>query len=282
MIISRGVVYMLLSTLFFATMNLFVKFLSHIPAVEIILFRSVISLLICIGSLLNKDINILGSNHRLLILRGVVGSAALITFFITLQNIPLAAAVSIQFLAPIFTTIIGIFYVKEKVHPLQLLFFAISFGGILMIEGFDHRISPGFLALGILSSFFSGMAYNYIRKINTKEHPLVIMIYFPMVTIPIAAIYSAFNWVQPRGVDWVYLVMVGLLTQFGQYFMTMSYQTEKLAKVSHLTYLGIIFALSYGFIFFDEFFSIPTYLGMAMVLLGLILNMRFRNRENGK
>lgn len=279
MILSRGVAYMLLSTLFFSTMNLFVKLVAHIPAVEIIFFRSIISLVICIGSLMNKNVPIWGTNHKLLIMRGVVGSAALIMFFITLQNIPLAAAVSIQFLAPIFTTIIGIFYVKEKVHPLQLFFFAISFGGILMIEGFDHRVSLGFLALGILSSFFSGMAYNIIRKINTTEHPLVIILYFPLVTVPIAGVYSIFNWVQPQGMDWLYLILVGLCTQFGQYFMTMSYQIERLSKVSHLNYMGIIFALSYGFIFFDEFFTLPTYLGMAMVLVGLILNMRFRRGD---
>jgi drug/metabolite transporter (DMT)-like permease len=279
MLVSKAAVYMLLASLLFATMNMLVKFVAHIPAVEIVLFRSVISLFICFFSLKAKNLKVLGYNYKLLISRGFVGAAALIMFFITLQNIPLAGAVSIQFLAPIFTTIIGIFYVNEKVKPVQWLFFAISFAGILMIKGFDPRISPLYLILGIVSAFFSGMAYNIIRKINTTEHPLVIVLYFPLVTLPIAGIYSVFNWVQPQGVDWIYLFMIGLLTQFAQYLMTMSYQQESLAKVSHLNYVSIIYALIYGYIFFDEIFTLPVFAGMALVILGLILNLRSNRRS---
>lgn len=269
---------MLLAGIFFALMNVSVKFLPNIPAIEIILFRSLFSFFFSYIILKKKGVSVLGNNKKLLVLRGVVGSVGLITFFYTLQHIPLASAVTIQYLGPIFTSIMGIFIVKERVRLIQFFYFGIAFAGVLMIEGFDSRIDPLFLAIGITSAFFSGLAYNVIRKLKNSEHPLVIVFYFPLVTIPIAGGISYFFWVQPYGWDWAILLLIGILTQFAQYFMTMAYQNANLSKMASLNYIGIIYALGFGFFLFGETYNLWTYAGMMLVLSGVILN--FTSRRN--
>jgi drug/metabolite transporter (DMT)-like permease len=275
---SKGVQYMLLSTLFFALMNVCIKLVPHIPAIEIIFFRSVISVVMSYLVLRRQQVNIWGTNKGLLITRGITGAIALVLYFTTLQNIPLATAVTIQYLSPIFTTILGIFIVKEKVKPWQWIFFLVSFIGILVIEGVDVRISPFYLTIGVAGAAISGISYNIIRKLNTREHPLVIVFYFPMVALPFSGIYSLFDWVQPVGWDWAILLLVGVFTQLAQYYMTMSYQAEELSKVAHLNYIGIFYALLLGFIMFDETFTIGSYVGMALVLVGVILNIRYKSK----
>lgn len=269
---------MLLATFFFSMMNVLVKQVSHIPAVEVILFRSGVSLVMSWVMLKRQNVSVWGTHHGLLITRGVTGAMALILFFITLQNIPLATAVTIQYLSPIFTTILGVFIVKEKVKPWQWVFFLISFSGILVIEGVDARISTLYLALGLGSALFAGIAYNMIRRLNTREHPLVIVFYFPLVALPVTGLYSLFNWVQPVGWDWAMLIAIGVLTQLAQYYMTMSYQSEELSKVANLNYIGIIYALIFGFVFFGELFNVWSYVGMALVLVGVVLNIRYKSR----
>ncbi len=267
---------MMLAIFFFALMNVCVKFIPHIPAVEVVLFRSVVSLLISSFILYRQGVHFLGHNRTILFLRGLTGTIALILYFITLQRIPLAGAVTIHYLAPVFTSVLGIFLVKEKVFPWQFAFFFLSFLGILVIQGVDHRISLLYAGLGVAGAIFTGLAYNMIRKLKTSEHPLVVIFYFPLVSIPITGLLSIFYWVTPRGWDWLYLVLVGILTQLGQFYMTKSYQSEELSKVSVISYLGIIFALSFGFIFFKEHYGIPAYLGMGLVLIGVILNLRYK------
>lgn len=269
---------MLLAGIFFAFMNVTVKFLPHIPAIEIILFRSVFSFVFTYAMLQRARIPAFGNNKKILMLRGAVGSVGLITFFYTLQKIPLASAVTIQYLAPIFTSVLGIFIVKERVRPIQFLYFAIAFGGVLIIEGFDPRIEPLYLVIGVTSALFSGLAYNVIRKIKNTEHPLVIVFYFPLVTTPVAALISFFGWVQPEGWDWFLLLSIGIFTQFAQYFMTMAYQNANLSKVASLTYVGIIYALVFGYVFFDETYNLITYTGMLLVLSGVVLNVRFSGK----
>ncbi|WP_460520377.1 DMT family transporter [Cyclobacterium sediminis] len=273
---------MLLAVCFFALMNVVVKTLPHIPAIEIILFRSVFSFIASYLILKKKSVPVFGNNRKLLVIRGIVGSIGLITFFYTLQNIPLASAVTIQYLGPIFTSILGIFIVKEKVKPKQFLFFAIAFSGVIMIEGFDPRINGLFLVIGITSALFSGLAYNVIRRLKNTEHPLVIVFYFPLVTIPIAGLISMLYWKQPEGWDWAFLFLVGVLSQLAQYFMTIAYQNANLAKVSNLNYLGIIFALGFGYVLFEETYNLYTYGGMLLVLTGVILNFLYARKPEAK
>ncbi|MEQ9424591.1 MAG: DMT family transporter [Cyclobacteriaceae bacterium] len=275
--ISKGVYYMLLSTFLFQLMNVCVKVIPHIPAVEIIAFRCLVSLIICVVSLKAQKVNIWGNNKKLLIFRGITGAIALILYFRLIHQIPLANAVILQYLAPVFVAIIGIFMVKEPVRHIQWLFFLISFVGILFVQGFDARIELEHVIIGVTASFFMGLAYNSIRKIKTSEHPLVIIFYFPLITLPIAGTYSAFNWVQPSGWDWLFLLLVGLFTQFAQFFMTKALQTEELSKVSIIQYLGIVFALGFGFAF-GETFNLLTYLGMALVILGVAFNVIFKEK----
>lgn len=276
---TRGVWFMLFATLFFSMMNVAVKLLPHIPAVEIVFFRSVVSLIISLVILKISKINIWGKNHKLLILRGASGAIALILYFRLIQEIPLASATTILFLSPVFATILGIFFVKEEVKSVQWFFFLLSFIGIVMVKGFDARIGFIYLLMGFSSSFFSGIAFNCIRKINTSEHPMVIIFYFPLVTLPITGIWSMFNWVTPNGMDWFILLMVGILTQIAQYFMTRSFQSEEISKVASLRYLGIVYALIFGFIFFDEDFNFLVYGGMALTILGVVLNIWFKHTQ---
>ncbi len=275
---SKGVVFMLFAVLFFSVMNVFVKLLPHIPAVEIVFFRSLVSLVISVSILRIYRINIWGKNHKYLILRGVSGMIALVLYFRLMQLIPLASAVTILFLSPIFTSILGTFIVREKVFPMQWVFYLVSFLGILLVKGFDDRIEPIHLVIGISASVFSGLAYNFIRKIKTAEHPLVIIFYFPLVTMPFTGGISYFTWVMPHGQDWAILLGIGVLTQIAQYFMTRSYQSEELSKVANIRYVSIVFAWSFGFFLFGESYTIYAYAGMILAVLGVMLNLWYRKK----
>lgn len=276
--LSKGIKYMLIATFAFTLMKVSVKMISHIPPIEIILFRSMISLVISVIVLKIQRVSVWGHNKLILVLRGLSGAMALFLYFILLQKIPLAAASTMQHMAPIFTSILGVFIVREKIKWQQALFFGVSFVGILVIQGFDSRISIEHLLLGLAASVFTGLAYNFIRKLKTSEHPLVIIFYFPLVTLPLSLVFSVFQWVTPVGLDWIILLFVGVFTQVAQYFMTKSYQAEELSKVSIINYTGMVYSLAFGFIIFGETYNVFTYLGMVLVLGGVVLNVWYKQK----
>ena len=81
MSLSQGVRFMLLASFTFTLMKVCVKLVPHIPAIEIILFRSVISMGISLYFLGRQKVNIWGNNKPVLIGRGVAGALALVIYF---------------------------------------------------------------------------------------------------------------------------------------------------------------------------------------------------------
>tara|TARA_B100001059_G_scaffold235939_1_gene283793 strand:- start:1245 stop:2078 length:834 start_codon:yes stop_codon:yes gene_type:complete len=271
--VKKGVLYMLGSTLAFACMQICVKFLPHLPAHELILFRSLVSIVLSVAILKKLGIQLLGNNKKVLLMRGVFGTTALLMFFYTLQNIPLASAVTLQYLSPIFTALFAAIFLKEKMQMKQWLYFGVSFAGVALIKGFDERISLTFMLLGICSAMFSGMAYTCIRRLKDSEHPLVVVLYFPLVAIPIMSVLSYYKWVTPQGTDWLYLLLMGLFTQVAQLLMTKGIQSGIANKMISLKYIGTIYALAIGYLIFGESYGLMSLIGIAMVITGVVLNL---------
>lgn len=153
------------------------------------------------------------------------------------------------------------------------MFFAISFLGVALIKGFDNRISLFFMTLGIISAIFSGLAYTCIRKLKESEHPLVVVIYFPLVSIPFMLIFSFFYWVTPVGIDWLFIILMGIFTQIAQVLMTKGIQSGVTNKMISLKYIGSIYALVIGYILFGESYQIMSLLGIVLVIAGVVLNL---------
>ncbi|MFN8323291.1 MAG: DMT family transporter [Chitinophagales bacterium] len=276
---TSGIRHMLLSTLSFAVMNVFIKKVSYFPAMEVVFFRCFISMLICFALIYKDGADWRGSNRQLLLARGIFGTIALYTFFITLHNIPLGTAVTIQYLSPIFTTVIAIFLLHEKVKLPQWFFFAVSFVGILVIKGFDHRISANMLLIGIASALASGFAYNMVRSLKEKEHTMVVVLHFQIIGALTGLFFMLFDFRMPDGEEWFYLLMIGITTQLGQVNLTKALQLERIANVSIFNYLGIIYALLFGFVFFDERYEWISLSGIVLVLAGVLLNYIYQLKQ---
>lgn len=269
---------MFLSTLAFFLANSLVKQVSHIPAMEVVFFRCAIATLFCFAGLYRAKADWKGSNRKILFLRGFFGTIALFLFFTTLQNIPLASAMTIQYLSPIFTSVIAIFVLSEKVRSMQWFFYAIAFGGVLLIEQFDPRISPFYLAIGIVSAFCSGVAYNLVRSLRGEEHPLTVVLHFQLTGAVAGFVSLFFAWRTPQGWDWLYLVLIAVFSQLGQIFLTSALQKEAVAGVAIVNYTGLVYALLIGSLWFGESQSTEAFAGMLLVVFGVLLSVFYSKR----
>ncbi len=277
--LSEGVTQMFLSTLSFALANVFVKELKHIPAMEIVLIRCLLAVIFCYAGLRVAREDWRGSNRKLLLLRGIFGTTALAFFFITLQNIPLASAMTIQYLSPIFTAIIAIFVLKESVKFSQWIFYVLAFVGVLMVEKFDPRVSFLYLLLGIFSAFCSGVAYNLVRTLRGREHPLIVVLHFQIVGVVVGFLFTIFNWETPVGWDWFFLLLIGIFSQLGQVFLTNAFQKERAASVAIVNYTGLIYALLIGWFVFGELQTLQSLMGMLLVVCSVVLSVIYSKRQ---
>jgi drug/metabolite transporter (DMT)-like permease len=277
--LSKGIKHMLVAGIFFSLMNVGVKYLDNIPAIEIVFFRSLVTLVISAVMIKRLGISFLGNKKVVLFLRGFFGVIALSLYFLCLQNMPLASAVTIMQLSPIFTTILAIFILKEKVKLPQWAFFLISFLGVALIKGFDPDMPLLYFVLAILSAFISALAYNMVRKLKDSDHPLVVVFYFPLVAMPVAGLMTYFVWVQPEPIEWLILIGIGIATQIAQVNMTKALQMEAVGKVSIVRYLTIVYAIIIGYVFFKDDYGWITLLGISFVVFGVLLNLWYTQQK---
>ena len=96
----------------------------------------------------------------------------------------------------------------------------------------------------------------------------------------IGFVFTLFNWKMPHGWEWFYLIMTGVLTQIGQVNLTKALQLEKIANVSIFNYLGIIYALAFGFLLFGERYEWIALSGIILVVGGVLLNYFYNSIQN--
>ncbi len=277
---KKSIKYMLISTFAFACMNATVKYLENVSAYQIVFFRSASSLIFTFSFLLKNNIPILGNNKKLLILRGVVGVTSMTLFFMSVKYLSVGTAVSLRYLAPIFAGIFAVFFLKERIWPLQWLFFVMAFLGVLVLKGLDSQINSTGLILVIIAAITSGLVYNIISKIGKSEHPVVVVNYFMVIATITGFILSLNSWVNPVGIEWVLLFSLGVFGYYGQVFMTKAFQNGKTDQIAPIKYVEVLFTVMFGLLFFNEIYSIWSLLGISLIIGSLVLNVLYKSRKN--
>lgn len=274
---------MLVASLAFGFMNVSVKSISGMHVSEIVFFRAVVQIIIAAAFLAYQRQSPWGNNPKMLIMRGFFGSMGLLCYFYSLQVMPLSNALVIHYLSPILTTLFALWMGDEQVQNKQWVFFALSFSGVVIVNGVSSVVTIEGIAAGLGGAVFSALAYNTIRRLKGKENPNVVVLYFPLVTLPISLLMPVIGfgeWMMPVGMQWLWLLLTGIFTQLGQYFMTRAYQESETKVVSAISYAGIIWGTGFGLFLFNEDYSVWQYIGMALVIVGMVLNVRL-NRGLG-
>ena len=270
---------MMLSGLFVAFASLGVKLLHHIPAVEILFLNSLGALVVSLIMLKSRRIPIWGENKSLLILRGLVGTLGVMLYFFTLQHISLPSAMTLHYTAPVFAALIGIFVVQEPVRMQQWFFFILSFIGTFLINGFTLTGTSWYMLSGLAGAFFRGLSNNIVRKIEYKEHPLVVTFYAYLVTVPMTGTYLLYNFVRLQLNDWVLLGAISVLGYIAHYYAVKAYQLGPLAPVAATAYVAIVYGLLLSYLFLNEALPELKLLGIGLILLGVLLNIFFRQKK---
>ncbi|NPD08831.1 DMT family transporter [Vibrio ostreicida] len=272
---------MLLSALGFALMSACVKYVSTygIPVLEIVAARALVSLLISYLDVKRKRISLWGSNKPLLILRGTVGTLALMCVYYSVTTLPLAEATILQYVHPVFTALLGVVFLRERVQSSTVICILLCLAGLvamvqpsLHIGSADHLplFSVGMALLGALGS---SVAYVIVRKLSQTEDSSVIIFYFPLIALPISIALIGDDFVWPNLMLTFVLILVGIFTQIGQYGLTKAMKTQAAGKASAYSYVQIVFSALLGIWWFNEVPSYWTYAGGSLIVLGALVNV---------
>lgn len=266
----------------FSFMSAFAKLAGgRLPTQEIVLFRAVVVSILTLHALKRAGVSPWGRERGLLLLRGLFGYAALSCFLWAVVRLPLADTTVIHFTNPVFTALLAAVFLGEAVRGGEFVLALAALAGVVIVArpgflfGEVSSLDPVPVAVALAGAVLSAAAYVTVRRLTRTNHPLVIVLAFALVTLvgSIPATLAVF--VMPRGLEWGYLLGVGLATQAGQVFVTRALQLEKAGRVMAVGYLQIVFAALWGLLVFAEVPDEWTVLGASVIIAATFLMGRF-------
>ncbi|WP_320664541.1 DMT family transporter [Prochlorococcus sp. MIT 1223] len=276
----QGVKALLISALAFSIMTVCVKQLKgRIPVAEIVFLRALFSLIITRVMLYNKQVNPWGTNRGLLLLRGLLGTIALLCIFKALEFLPLGSATIIQYTYPTYVSLAAWIFLKEKINLQMILSVVIGWIGVLLVVQPNWIIINGMelpiedVAVAISGALFTALAYICVRKLSKDEHPLVIIHYFPLVSVPLTFPFFISNGVTPLGGEWLWLIGIGVFTQIGQIGITKGLKHLPAARASCISYSQVLFATIWGIIIFSEQINEYLIIGAMLILVASLISI---------
>jgi drug/metabolite transporter (DMT)-like permease len=282
--IPKSAWYMLLSALGFALMAACVKEVSAlgIPVLEIVAARAVVSGIISYLDIKRKKIPLWGNNKPLLIARGTVGAFALMFVYYAVTTLPLAEATVLQYLHPVFTAILALFFLKEIIQRSTIICIIVSLIGLLIIIQpnlqVSNMVSYPWISImaGVMGAFGSAVAYIIIKKLTKTDDSSVIIFYFPVVAFPISMIMLGSDFVMPSLLATGLLVLVGIFTQVGQVGLTKALDCADANKATAYAYVQVLFSVFIGWAYFSEVPSLTTIIGGSFIMLAALINVLWK------
>ena len=272
-------VNLILASFFFSLMTVCVKIIDNrIPIYELVFFRSLISLFITSLIINKKNINPWGKNRPLLILRGLLGTIALVCIFYAIKNMPLNISTVIQYTYPIFIAMFAGILIKEKITKNIIIASLIGWLGILIIlnpyqlSSLNVELNKLTILIAFLGAISTALAYITVKKLSLTEDIFIIIKYFPLMSVITLSPIVLFNWVTPNINDLTWIIGIGIFTQAGQTFLTIGLKKLPTSNAATINYLQVIFGSLWGILFFNELINFNFIIGAVLVLLGTIIS----------
>lgn len=284
--ISRPVMGALLACsamVVFSSLDAFFKLmLDSYSVFVILLFRSVV--LVPLASLLVWKTNGLGgfrtAKLRLHLLRGALLLSMFLMFFTGLQYLDLATAITLTFTAPLFTTLLSIPLLGEKVGIHRLGAVLIGFVGVVVILHPDGDVFgwPALMCLGATLCY--SLAMIMTRKLGSTEGLTSLVFYQNIVFLAAGVVLAPMDWTPVPFPDAYYLLMAGVVTLVAHLAITQAYRIAPPPAIASFDYTTLIWGMLLGWLIWQEIPEPLTLIGAGVIIVAG-LYVIFREARTG-
>ncbi|MGQ5523703.1 DMT family transporter [Chitinimonas sp. PSY-7] len=275
---DSGPFWMLLASLLFACMGVFVKLgAPQFSTAELVFYRCLVGfvfigvvVLMRGGSLRSP---VLGKQFS----RAIAGTVSLMLYFYAIAHLPLATAVTLNYTSPLFLALFTTIWLHER--PSRELLFAVAMGfvGVMVLLQPTFSRDQWFAGLlGLASGFGAGFAYLNVRMLGEAGEPeWRTVFYFSLLATVAAGVWMVFDRFSP--VHWgnigILLGMGGCATA-AQLAMTRAYRKGRTLVVAGLAYSTVLCSSLFGLLIWGDKLGTSSWLAIALIIASGVLTVR--------
>jgi drug/metabolite transporter (DMT)-like permease len=287
---------MLFASFAFAAMGAAVKLASgFFSTSEIVMYRGLVGTVILLATLRQHGGTLRTAFPRAHLWRSAVGVTSLWMWFYAIGALPLATAVTLNYMAPIWIAawLFALGWWRGQQHAEWPLVLAVgmSFVGVTLVlrPAVETHQWLGGLA-GLVSSVISAMAYMQVRRLGQMGEPEYRVVFYFSLTTAVAGLLGAFATPDAAGTrfhpfTWhsaALLLAIGVSALCAQMAMTRAYRVGKVLVVANLQYVGIVFSSLWGVALWGDRFDWHVWLGMAVILASGIAATFYNTRSTAR
>ncbi len=267
--IPRGILYMVASTVVFAGGNAIVKWeVATYPVGEVAFFRSLFAFAtVALMILPRTGWAVLRTRHyRAHLQRGLSQFGSMTCMFLAFSMLSLGSAVAISFSAPLFTTLLSILILKEKVGIHRWSALVVGFVGVLVVT----HPGEGSLTMGAFFALANAVLISTvavaIRRMSATKSTETLTLYQMSVITLCTVFLLPLGFTPPAWRDVLGLAVAGFGNGIAQYWWTRSLSLAPPSAVVPFNYLSLVWATLLGFAIWGDVPTPALLAGSAIVV----------------
>ncbi|MGX7951605.1 DMT family transporter [Tsuneonella sp. HG249] len=211
---------------------------------------------------------------RIHLIRGVVVAAMAFLFFFSLTLLPLAQAIALSFIAPLFALFLASVLLGEQVGRRAVIGALLGlFGvGVILAGKIWREAMPEGALLGIGAVLTSAMFYAWNLVLTRQQalvaKPLEVAAFQNAITFLVLVGFAPWFFEMPEPGEWSDIVVSALLSLSGAMLFTWGYARAETQRLAPLEYTGFLWAVLFGWLFFGEGVSAATVAGAVLIVAG--------------
>jgi S-adenosylmethionine uptake transporter len=275
--------WMLFASFTFAIMGVCVKLASDTSSTsEIVFARGAVGMIVlfALARLRGLSLTTLYPWHHAW--RGFVGVTALWLWFFAIARLPLATAMTLNYMAPIW--IAAIVFTLGWWHNTRRFEWGLAIAIVTSFVGVALLLKPTLHAeqwvgglTALISGFLSALAYIQVKKLGQLGEPEFRVVFYFSASGVIAGLVSGLidSWLrsgewrlfhQLSAMDMVLLISIGVTATIAQVAMTRAYRLGAMLVTANLQYTGIVFSSLWGILIWGDRLEVFGWLGIAIIL----------------
>ena len=275
-----GIGWMIVTGMLFVAVASIVKHMNgRVPAAEAAFLRYILGLVFLIPMIgVMRAEGLSRAGLRLGLIRGVVHTCGIVTWFYAMSVLPVAEVSALNYLSPVFITLGAVLFLGEKLALRRSLAIGFALIGVVIIlrPGF-RDIQPAHLSM-VFTAMVFGASYLLAKQMSGQMSATMVVgllsLIVPVCLAPLAAIV----WVTPSLVDLGWLFCVATLATAGHYTMTMAFAAAPITVTQPVTFLQLVWSVIVGMVIFGDPLDGYVVLG-GLVILGSVLVITFREAQ---
>ena len=214
------------------------------------------------------------SRPWLQIARNVVHYCAQFSWFMALTMIPLAQVISIEFTMPIWTAILAVSFLGERMGVWKNIAVVTGLVGVAIIV----RPFSGSANVGQLAVFAAAVGYAVsvimVKALTRTESTIAIIFWMMVIQSALGLVPGLVVWRWPSPYVWAWLLVIGFVGAYSHYCMTRALRYADATTVVPMDFLRVPLAALVGWLVYAERVDVFTVLGAALILAANLLNLK--------